>query len=138
MNKQNGQEQENEELPDKLLKEGAKAAEEEVKHKVKQQAKKMLAKIGAKIAAFAAAHIVPIILIIAGACILGLLLGAIDNFLDSVTGTAISQITQQTVQEYCTLDDTGVHFDKENFLKSIVAQVMQGDIDLNDLGFRDK
>lgn len=132
------QEQMQQSMPEQLAKKGAKMAEEQLKNEAKKKGKEAALKIGAKIAAFVIAHIVPILIIIAVLVIIfGILVPAFDNFLDEDMADTVDEITYKTIDEYCTIDETGVHMNKEGFLKAIIANLAAGGIDLNSLGFGD-
>lgn len=132
------QEQKQQNMPEQLAKQGTNMAKQEATNAVKKKGKEVAIKAAAKVAAFVVAHIVPILIIIAVIVLLfGVLLPAIDNFLDEDMADTVDEITYKTIDEYCTIDETGVHMNKEGFLKAIIANLAEGGIDLNSLGFGD-
>jgi predicted MPP superfamily phosphohydrolase len=102
-----------------------------------QALRKGLAQIGKAVISFVAAHIVPIAIIVLIVCCICILIPAIDDFLDQETAQTIDDVTYQTIQEYCTIDDTGIHFDKQSFLDNIIKNLQDTGIDLSDLGLGD-
>ncbi|MBO5479175.1 MAG: M15 family metallopeptidase [Clostridia bacterium] len=126
---------------EEFAKQNAKSAGKKIAKEAGKQALKLAQKAAAKLAAavigFIVAHIVPILIILAVIIALCVLLPAIDNFLDEDSAETIDEVTYQTVQEYCTIDDTGIHLDKESFLKNITVKLAENGIDLNALGFGD-
>lgn len=132
------QEEQKQSIPGQIARQGMDYAKQQAKNAIKEKAKKTAIKVGAKIAAFVAAHIIPILIIITVLVILfGFLFPAFDNYLDELMAEDVDEITYQTLEEYCTIDDTGVHMDKEGFLKNIIANLSEAGIDLNSLGFGD-
>lgn len=135
------QEEQKQSIPGQIAKQGMDYGKRKFNNFAINGLKKGATKIAAgieKIAAFVAAHIVPILIIIAVLVIIfGFLIPAIDNFLDEDMAETVDEITYQTIEEYCTIDDTGVHMDKEGFLKNIIANLSEAGIDLNSLGFGD-
>lgn len=136
---QNQEQQQQQSMPEQLARQGLNMAEQQAKNVAKKGAKEGAKKAGAAIAKFVVAHIVPIAIIFAIivviCLILFVLIPAVEDYLDGEMANDVDQITYQTVEEYCTIDDTGIHMDKEGFLKNIILNLMEGDIDLNDLGF---
>ncbi len=128
-------------LLEKPIKQGA----ENLKRKGTQAAvegiKKIAAQIAAQIAAFIATHLVLIIIIIVIIVLttftIFVLIPAADNYLDELNAQKTDEVTYQVLQDYCTIGEDGIHFDKEKFLKNIVAELSLNGIDLNDLGFGD-
>lgn len=139
MNEENqDQNQNQQELPDKLMQQGAKVAEQAAKKAAKKIGKELLklaAKLAAQLVAWIVAHIVPIIIIAAIILFISLLIPAIDNFLDEDTSENVDIIAYDTLSQYCTIDEAGIHIDKEAFLKNITVNLANGGIDLNGLGF---
>lgn len=145
MNEENQTNEQNEqELPDQAIHQGTQmatnAAKKQINHQMQAQKAKLAAQM-AKIAAWVAAHIVPILIVVAIIIVLvvvGIVLFALfDNYIDEDTSETIDEVTYQVIDEYCTLDDTGIRFDKEGFLKSITPELAKNGIDLNGLGFGD-
>lgn len=135
---------EQQEMPDKVLEQGARLAAQggkKVGKKLGEKGLQLLAKAAAKLAAqvvaFIVAHIVPILIILAIIVTLSVLFPAFDNFLDEDSAETIDEVTYQLVQDYCNVDETGVHFNKEEFLKNITIELANNGIDLNALGFGD-
>lgn len=140
MDEQNQENEQNEqELPDQAIHQGtqmaANAAKKQVDHQIQAQ-KAKLAQILAKIIAWAVAHIIPIIIaiviIVAGI----FLFSAFDGYMDEDTSQTVDEVAFHILDDYCTLDDTGIHFNKEGFLKAIIPELAQNGIDLNGLGLR--
>lgn len=126
-NQEQGQKQQS--MPEQLAKQGADLAKQQVKNAAKKKVKE-------KVAAVVVANIVPIVITILVLILLfGFLFPAFDNFLDEQMAEDVDEITYQTIEEYCTIDETGVHMDKEGFLKAIIANLAESGIDLNSLGF---
>lgn len=144
-NKQNQQEQKD--LPDRLMEQGAQFAGQAGKQTLKragevgkkglQILKEAAKKIAVQIAAFIAAHIVPIIIIIVIILTASILIPAIDNYLDEEVASEVDEVVYELVKDYCTIDENGIRFDKEGFLESVVAELSLIGIDLNDLGLGD-
>lgn len=133
--------QEQKELPDRLLEKGMQSAGQAGKQTLKGAEKKALEllkeaakKVAVQIAAFIATHIVLIAIILA---IVFVIFGAIDNYLDEATAEDVDKVAYELVKDYCTIDEDGIRFDKEEFLKNVVVELAKNGIDLNDLGFGD-
>lgn len=133
-----GQEQQKQNMPEQLAKQGANMAKQEVVNATKKKAKET---IGVKVAAFVAANALTltiIVVIIAAVCFFSLvILPAIEDVIDQFLAEDVDEVTYQTVEEYCTIDEIGVHMDKDGFLKNIIANLALAGIDLNSLGFGD-
>lgn len=116
------------------VKNQAKQAANQVKQQAKEEAKKKIAEAIAKLAAKAAPIIGIILAVIVVIIVVVILLGAVEDYLDKENAQTIDEVTYQTIEEYCTIDETGIHLDKEKFLRNIVINLQQNGIDLNDLG----
>lgn len=112
----------------------AKQVADQVKQQAKQELKKKAAELWAKVAAKIAAVAWPVILGLLVIITLIIVLGAVEDYIDKMNAQTIDEVTYQTIEEYCTIDETGIHLDKEKFLSNIVIQLQQNGIDLNDLG----
>lgn len=136
------QEQEQQQQPsmmEQAAKQGINYGKQQVKNVAKEKGKEAVAKGGAELVQLAASH--PAVL----AVILGILLVIIfifvvvlfagNDYLDEEMAGQVDEITYQTIEEYCTIDETGIHMDKEGFLKNIIANLADAGIDLNALGF---
>lgn len=113
-----------------LLNQGAKVAGDVAKKAGKEIAKKAIMAVAQVVAAFIQAML-PIILATIGICaIAGLAKWVIDN----VTTQKASEQTQTILEEYCSINDTGIHFDKEA-LKDNIVKILEEEIgiDVNDL-----
>lgn len=130
-------ENQKQELPDKLVEQGTHMAG----NAAKQGAKKTGKIIGKAIVNFVIANpaVIAIILaiIIVASFIGGVVIPAIDSYLDDLSAEEIDEVTYETLQEYCTIDETGVHVDKEAFLKNIIPKLSEIGIDLNALALGD-
>lgn len=63
------------------------------------------------------------------------ILSAIDDFLDGETAEVINEATNESINEYCTIAEDGVHFDKEKFIATISDKMEEElKIKLSDLG----
>lgn len=135
------QEQEQEQQKQSIAGQVAKQGINYGKQQAKNAAKKEGAKQGAKLVQLITKNpkvVLIIVAVIAVALFIGFfIIPAIDNFLDEQMAEDVDEVTYQTLEEYCTIDDTGVHMDKEGFLKNIIANLSDAGIDLNDLGFGD-
>ena len=138
-NQEQEQQQQKPNMMEQAARRGLNMAEQQAKNVAKEGAKEGAKKVGAAIGKFVVTHIVPIAIILAIIIVICLiifvLIPAVEDYLDGDTATSVDEITYQTVEEYCTIDETGVHMDKEGFLKNIVVYLAEGGIDLNDLGF---
>lgn len=112
----------------------AKQVADQVKQQAKQELKKKAAELWAKVAAKIAAVAWPVILGLLVIITLIIVLGAVEDYIDKMNAQTIDEVTYQTIEEYCTIDETGIHLDKEKFLRNIVINLQQNGIDLNDLG----
>lgn len=130
-NQQQGEQKQS--IPGQVAKKGVDFAKQQAINAVKKKGKEV---IGKKIVAVVVANIVPIVIVITVLILLfGFLFPAFDNFLDEQMAEDVDEVTYQTIEEYCTIDDTGIHMDKEGFLKAIIANLAEAGIDLNSLGF---
>lgn len=74
-----------------------------------------------------------IVLAILAAVTIGIV--AIDNLLDEEVASDIEEVTNNAMDEYCTIDEYGVHFDKEKFIETLPKRLKEEiGIDFNDLG----
>ena len=131
----NGQE----EVQDSKLKQAASRAGKQVVNEAKREAgrqvKKALAEVASKviqaIVAWISAHIGIILAVLA----VIIILCAIDDFLDGEVARETEEVTSQAMDEYCTIDEYGVHFDKEKFVSTFPNKLKDEiGIDFNDLG----
>lgn len=74
-----------------------------------------------------------IIVVIIASLVLPLAKWVVDNFVADTT----SQKAANMIDTYCTIDDDGIHFNKEEMLKALEEELLSGGIDLHDLGFGD-
>lgn len=112
----------------------AKQAANQVKQQAKQELKKKMAEAFAKIAAKIAAVAWPVLLGLLIIITLVIVLSAVEDYIDQMNAQAIDEVTYQTLEEYCTIDETGIHLDKEEFLKNLILKLNKNDnIDLNSL-----
>ena len=138
---QEEQQQEQPSIMGQVAKQGINYGKQQAKNAVKEKGKEVVAEGGAKIAQLIASHpvvlavILAIILVIVFIFVVVLFAG--NDYLDEETAKDIDEITYQAVEDYCTIDETGIHMDKEGFLKSVVANLAKEGIDLNELGFGD-
>lgn len=127
MNEENQEEQSlGKQIANQAVETGQKVAEQ----KVKQARAKMLAKVGT----WVVANITTILIILAICLVVGVLLAAVDWFLDTYTSESVDKIASDMVGQYCIVDDRGIHFDKEAFLTAIAEELKTGGIDYNSLG----
>lgn len=140
-NQEQEQEQQKQSIPGQIAKQGINYGKQQATNVAKNAAKKEGKKIGSKIIGLITKNPKVLLIIVAVLAVLlfvfFVLIPAIDNFLDEDMADTVDEITYQTIEEYCTIDDTGVHMDKEGFLKNIIANLSGAGIDLNDLGFGD-
>lgn len=135
MDEENQEEKKQPSAAEQFAKQGLKSAGKKIGKEIGKKGAELLRQVAAKLAALIAANIVPIAIVLAVCVIIFILFSAIDNFLDEDTAETIDEITYQTVNEYCTIDETGIHLDKEEFLKNITVELAKNGIDLNGLGF---
>lgn len=134
----NNQEQMQEEMQKSKLKETTNRAVKEKVNEIKRQAtnkiKQEIAKHVAKAIAFIAANPVVILTIVAIIAAAVLIIG-IDDLFDTDISETISEVTEQSISEYCTIEETGIKFDKEKFMSTFPNKLKDElGIDLNDLG----
>lgn len=125
-------------LAKQQAKQVANQAANQIKQAAKQELKKKMAELWVKIAAKIAAVAWPVLLGILVIITIIILLGAIDDYQDQQNAQTIDEVTYQTLEEYCVIDETGVHLNKEEFLKNLVIRLNENDsIDLNALELGD-
>ncbi len=111
-----------------------KQKENQLKQAAKQELKKKMAEAWVKIAAKIAAIAWPVILGLLIFITIFIVIVAVDDYIDQMNAQAIDEVTYQALEDYCTIDDTGIHIDKEAFLKNLILRLNQNDnIDLNSL-----
>ncbi len=141
-------ERQEQELPDQLLNKAGnmigsagKRAGRAVGRRAKKEGLKILKELGKKVIALIMKNpklaLIILVVIIVAILIFGILLPALDSYLDDINAETTDEVTYQLVKEYCTIDEDGIRFDKEKFLENIVAELSLNGIDLNDLGFGD-
>lgn len=134
MNEEENNEQQ--EVQDSKLKQAVGRAGKHVVNEATRQAKKVMAealkKAIAKVVAVLGAKVL-IILAILAAVVIGII--AIDDFLDGEAARETDEVTNNAMDEYCTIDEYGVHFDKEKFIETLPKRLKEEiGIDFNDLG----
>lgn len=135
----NNQEQMQEEMQkESKLKEAANRAVKERVNEIKRQAtnkiKQQIAKLVAKAIAAIAANPVAILIIVAIIAASVLIIG-IDDLFDTDISETISEVTEQSISEYCTIDEDGIKFDKDKFMSTFPNKLKDElGIDLSDLG----
>ena len=137
MNEEENNEQE--EVQDSKIKQAASKAGkqivDEAKRQISNKMKEVAAKIWAKAVAFIIANLPTILFVLAiiAGCIL--LCSLFDDFLDGEVTETIDEVTYQSINEYCTIDESGVHFNKEKFITTLSDKLKEENgINLNDLG----
>ena len=137
MNEEENNEQE--EVQDSKIKQAASKAGkqivDEAKRQISNKMKEVATKIWAKAVAFIIAHLPAILIVLAiiAGCIL--LCSLFDDFLDGEVTETIDEVTYQSINEYCTIDESGVHFNKEKFITTLSDKLKEENgINLNDLG----
>ncbi len=138
------QEKQQKELPEQLAAQGVQyagqAGKQAAKKLGKEAGKKLLQVIdmaAKKVIALIVANPIAVAIIIAVVAIAVLIISAIDNYLDEEATNEIDEVVYELVKDYCTIDENGIRFNKEEFLESVVAELSLIGIDLNDLGFGD-
>ena len=137
MNEEENNEQE--EVQDSKIKQAASKAGkqivDEAKRQISNKMKEVAAKIWAKVVAVIVAHLPAILIILAiiASCIL--LFSFFDDLIDGEVAETIDEVTYQSINEYCTIDESGVHFDKEKFVTTLFDKLKnEVGINLSDLG----
>lgn len=137
MNEEQNNEQQ--EVQDSKLKQAAGRAGKQVVNEAKREAgrqvKKVLAEAFSKaiqaIVAWISAHLLIVLAILAAV----ILIIAIDDFLDGESAKTFDEVTNNAMGEYCTIDEYGVHFDKDKFVSILPLKLKEEiGIDFNDLG----
>lgn len=103
-----------------------------------QGAKQVGAAVGKAFAALPLPAKIAVIVVLAFIIIFVVaLLAGSDDYLDGENVTTTDEVTYQTVQEYCTIDETGIHIKKEELLENLIKRLNENNIDLNELGLGD-
>lgn len=125
-------------LAKQQAKQVANQAANQVKQAAKQELKKKMAELWAKIAVRIAPAVGIALLVIFAIITIIILLTAIEDYIDQQNAQSIDEVTYQTLEEYCVIDETGIHLNKEEFLKNLVIRLNENDsIDLNALDLGD-
>ena len=111
----------------------------EAKREAGRQLKKALAEAASKaiqaIVAWISAHILIVIVVIAVIVAAAIVVGAIEDYLDGEAAKTFDSVTNNAMDEYCTIDEYGVHFDKDKFVSTLPQKLKEEiGIDFNDLG----
>lgn len=137
MNEEQNNEQE--EVQDSKLKQAVGRAGKQVVREGERQLKKAiteaLKKAISAIVAWISAHALIILAVLAIILVATIILGAIDDYLDGEAASAVDEVTNNAMDEYCTIDEYGVHFDKDKFVSTLPRKLKEEmGIDFNDLG----
>lgn len=141
MNEEENNEQQ--EVQDSKLKQVAgnvgKQVANEAKREAGRQIKKAIAEAFKKaisaIVAWISAHIVIVLVVLAIILAVTIVLVAIDDYLDGEASRTTDEVTNNAMDEYCTIDEYGVHFNKEKFIETLPKKLKEEiGIDFNDLG----
>ena len=99
----------------------------------KKAAKQLLNKVITAIMPILLVLLKIILIVAVVAVVAGVLLAAAKWLIDLVTVQKSSEQTQAILEEYCTVDDTGIHFDKQALKDNIIQMLEESGIDVNDL-----
>lgn len=137
MNEEENNEQQ--EVQDSKVKQAAgrvgKQALREGERQLKKAMSEALKKAISAIVAWISAHIAIVLAVLAIILAAAIVLVAIDDYLDGEASRNIDEVTNNAMDEYCTIDEYGVHFDKEKFIETLPKRLKEEvGIDFNDLG----
>lgn len=132
------QNNEQEELQDSKLKQVAGNVGKQVEHEAERQAinkikEAILAALSKLIALLGAKGLIIIAIILLIAIVGTIFFSAIEDLLDVETSQSIDEVIN--MNEYCTIDENGVRFDKDKFIATL-PRILKEEIgvDFNDLG----
>lgn len=133
-NQEQGQEQNQDSLAKQVGKEALNKGKQMVGDAAKKAGKEVLKKAVIAVAQALASLISAILPALLAVVAAGLVLAAAKWIVDLVTVQKSSEQTQAILEEYCTVDNTGIHFDKKA-LKDNILTILEEDIgiDVNDL-----
>lgn len=120
---------------EQIAKQAMEAGKDALKQKRKQEAKKLGAKLMAKLMPLIIAIAKGALIVAAISIIAGILFAAFDWFIDTFVADRADEISSDMVGTYATVDDTGIHFDKEAMLTLLAKEFKDGSLDYNSLGF---
>lgn len=129
---QNNEQKEQEEKS--VGKELVNGAVEMGKDAIKDKAKNAASAIAKKVIAAIMPAIMILLKIALVVTIVAVLLAGIKYVIDKFVSDKTSETTYNMIGDYCILDETGIHFEKEKMMAAIEDELKKEGIDLNDLG----
>lgn len=138
MNEEENNEQQ--EVKESKLKQAAGRAGKQVAREAERKAKKAIAEalkkaIAKVVAALGAKGLLILAIVLAVIVAVTVVIVAFDDFLDGEVARTADEVTNNAMDEYCTIDEYGVHFDKEKFIETLPKRLKEEvGIDFNDLG----
>lgn len=137
MNEEENQEQGQEQNQDSLAKQVGKEALNKGKQMVGDATKKAAKEVLKKAVMAAVQAIVALLQalwpVLLGVAVVSIIVVGAKWIIDQVTVQKSSEQTQTILEEYCTIDDTGIHFDKRALKDNIIQMLEDTGIDVNDL-----
>lgn len=139
MNEEENDNNQREEMRKEQVKQAASKAGKQIVDNATRQIRNEMKKVAAQALKAIAKAIIGIvaqfwwlILIIAAVAII---FAGIDNLLDGEVAETVDEVTYQSINEYCTIDESGVHFDKEKFITTLYDKLKdEMRMSLSDLG----